>query len=80
MELCFFFKVDVGIVALVTTDILSQNTLAGPSIGMPNIHSLYLNDSSISASILISMNSEPNVEDSTVFCALENQTIGAQLR
>jgi len=40
IELCFFFKVEVGIVALVMTDLLSQKTFAGPSIGTPNIQSL----------------------------------------
>ncbi len=40
MELCFFFSVELGIVALITTELLSQNTLAALSNGMPNIHNL----------------------------------------
>ena len=40
IELCFFFKVEVGTVELVITDLLSQKTLAAPSIAMPNILSL----------------------------------------
>jgi len=67
MELCFFFNVDVGMVELMTTELLSQNTLAGPSSGIPNIRNLYLMDSIRSTRILIATNSEPKVEDSTVF-------------
>ena len=66
MELCFFLRVEVGTVAFVTTDLLSQKTLAGPSIGIPNMRNLYLNASNISTIIRIAMNSEPKVEDSTV--------------
>jgi hypothetical protein len=35
-----FFRVDNGCVELVTADELSQNVLAGPSEGTPNICSL----------------------------------------
>jgi len=62
------------------TDLLSQKTFAGPSIGIPNVHNLYLIASNISTIICIAMNSEPKVEDSTVDWALENQVMGAQLR
>jgi hypothetical protein len=72
--------VEVEIVELITTDLLSQKTLEGPSIGMPSILSLYCKDSSISTMICKAIISDPNVEDSTVFCALENQVMGVQLR
>ena len=80
IELCFFFKVDVGTVALVTTDLLSQKTFAAPSIGTPNIRSLYLRDSSISTQIQSAMNSEPKVDASTVLWAFEYQMIGEQFK
>jgi hypothetical protein len=76
----FFFNVELGIVALVMTDLLSQKTWVGPSIGMLNIHNVYLRDSTISTSMHIGTNFEPNMEDFMVFCTLENQRIGAQLR
>jgi len=66
IELCSFFKVEVGTVVLVTTDLLSQNVLVGSSIGTPIILNLYLRPSNISTKIHIAMNSEPNVEASTV--------------
>ncbi len=62
MELCFRFKVESGTVLLVTTDWLSQNTLAGLSNGIPNIRSLYHNASIISTAILMATNSEPKVD------------------
>jgi hypothetical protein len=80
MELCFFFRVEVGIVELVTTDLLSQKKLAGPSMGIPSIHNIYRKASIISTQIHRAMNSDPKVDDSTVFCALENQEIGELLR
>jgi hypothetical protein len=52
MELCFLLHKDVGTVELVTTDLLSQKTFDGPSIGMPNICNLYLNASILSTAIL----------------------------
>ena len=67
IALCFFLSGDVGIVALMTTELLSQKTLVGPSMGMPNILNVYLNASIISTQILIAINSEPKVDDSTVF-------------
>jgi len=65
MELCFFFNVDVGIVALTTTDLLSQKTLHGLSNGIPNILSLYVKASNISTQVCIATNSDPKVDDST---------------
>jgi hypothetical protein len=60
-------------VALVMIDLLSLKIFAGPSIGMPNIRSLYLRASTISTQILMAINSAPNVDVSTVLCALEKQ-------
>jgi hypothetical protein len=42
--------------------------------------SLHQSASTISTAIYIATNSDPKVEDSTVFCALEYQIIGAWLR
>ena len=42
----------------ITTLILSQNTLAEPSIGMPSIQNQYCRPSVISVAILIATNSE----------------------
>jgi hypothetical protein len=66
----------VGIVEFVTTDLLSQNTFDGPSIGIPNILNLYLKASIISVAIRSATNSEPNVDDSTVFWDFEYHEIG----
>jgi hypothetical protein len=71
MELCFFLRVDVGTVAFVTTDLLSQNTLAAPSIGIPIILSLYRIDSNISTRMHMATNSDPKVDDLMVLSALE---------
>jgi hypothetical protein len=51
--------------------------LEEPSSGIPNILNLYLRDSINSIAILIATNSDPKVDVSTVFCALENQMMGA---
>ncbi len=80
MALCFFFNVDSGLVQFATTPPLSQYMLAGPSMGMPNIRSLYRRLSTSSTAIRAAINSDPKVEVSTVFCRLENQTIGARLQ
>jgi hypothetical protein len=74
--LCFFFKVDAGSVAFITTDELSQKVLTGPSTGMPNIRSLHHRLSNSSTAILMEVNSEPKVDISTVFCALEYHWMG----
>ena len=70
------FKTEEGLLTFGTTDLLSQNTSAGPSIGTPNIRSLYLNPSIISVAIRNSMNSEPMLDDSTVFWRLLYHMIG----
>jgi len=75
-----FFSVDVGMLALVTTDLLSQNTFASPSMGILNIRNLYRNASSFSTHMHNATNSDPNIEDSTVLWAFEYQMIGAQFR
>jgi len=67
MELCFFFNCDVGVVELVMTDLLSQNTLVLELTGVPSIRSLYLKLSIISTAVFNTTNSEPNVEVSTLF-------------
>ena len=77
IELCFFFNLDSTIDAFLNTDSLSQNTFAAPSIGIPNILSLYLRDIICSVDNLRATNSDPNVDDPTVACFLENQDIGA---
>jgi hypothetical protein len=80
MELCFFFSVDVGMLTLVTTDLLSQKAFASPSMGILNIRNLYHNASVFSTHMHNATNSDPNVEDSTVLWAFEYQMIGAQFR
>ena len=70
-------SIDSGIVIFYTTPLLSQNTLAGPSIGTPNIQSLYCNATSMSFAAQSATNSLPKLEDSTVFCRFENHIIGA---
>eukprot|EP00978_Attheya_sp_CCMP212_P048794 scaffold575599_cov83-Attheya_sp.AAC.1 len=59
---------EVSIDAFVTTASLSQNTLAGPSIGMPNILSLKGSAMICSAAVFMATNSELNVDDSTACC------------
>ena len=79
MELCFFFKVDSGAIVFQTTASLSDNNDVGPSTGMPNICNLYHNASINSIAVFIMMNSDPNVDDSTMFCHFKYQMIGALL-
>ena len=79
MELFLVFKADVGILELLTTDMLSQNTSAGPSTGIPKHLNLYLRASIISVAILIATNSDPKLDASTVFWCLLYQMIGALL-
>jgi hypothetical protein len=77
MALCFFIKVDSGILTFLTTPRLSQKTFAGPSTGTPNIQSLYLKATIKSLQIHKATNLLPKVADSTVFCCFENQMIKA---
>jgi hypothetical protein len=60
--------------------LLSQNTLAAPSIGIPIILSLYRIDSNISTRMRMATNSDPKVDYSLVLCALEYHCIGEQFR
>jgi hypothetical protein len=53
---------------------------AGPSIGIPNICSLYLMASIISTAMQKGINSEPNVDVSTVAWALDYHCIGAEFK
>jgi hypothetical protein len=76
IELCFLFSMDDGIEELVTTDLLSHRTLVDPSTGIPNIRSLYRRDSIISVVIHRVTNSNPKLEDLTVFCLLLYHRIG----
>jgi hypothetical protein len=80
IALCFFLNVDSGWELFITTLLLSQYIFVGPSSGIPNIRSLYLNASTNSTAILAAIKSKPKVEDSTVFCHFENQRIGAVLQ
>ena len=80
MLLCFFFKVDSGIVVFLNTASLSQNTFVGPSIGIPNMRSLEHTTLMCSTAVLMVINLLPNVLVSTVFCHLLYQTIGAQFK
>ena len=64
---------------LVTTDGLSQNTSAGPSIGTPNIRRLYLNTYIILVFIRNAMNLDPKLDDSTMLWILLYHMIGGLL-
>jgi hypothetical protein len=70
----------VGTMELVTTDLLSQNTFAAPSIGILIIRNFYRNDSNISTHMRIAMNSQPKDDASTVFCNFECHITGAQFK
>ena len=79
MELCFLFSVDSNLDELWTTFSLSHSTFVVPSIGTPNIRSLYLKPCTPSNNVLKAINSEEKVLDSTVFCLLLYHNIGALL-
>jgi len=74
-----FFNVEVGVVALMTTDWLSTKTLVASSLGMPNMHNVYLNASINLIAIHDATNSAPNVDDLIVFWTLEYHITGARL-
>ena len=69
----------MGILELLTTDMLSQNTSAGPSAVIPKHLNLYLIDSIIYVEILIAKDSDPKLEASNIFWRLLYQMIGALL-
>ena len=77
MALWLWLKADVGILELLTTNMLSQNTSAGPSTGIPK--HLYLSYSIISVAIITAQNSDPKLEASNVFCCLMYHMIGELL-
>jgi len=77
IALCFFANADSGMLAFFTTPLLSQNAFVGPSKGTPNIRNLHLNATINSLQIRNATNSLPNVADSTAFCRLLHQTMGA---
>jgi hypothetical protein len=77
MALCFFCNVDDGIEAFLMTVLLSARTFDAPSSGTPIIRILNLRALINSVATHNAKKSDPNVE---VFCAFENQMIGALLR
>jgi hypothetical protein len=77
IALCFLFNLALTFEALLTTLSLSPSIFVGPSIGIPNILNLYLSALIRSVANLIATNSDPNVDDSHMFCFFENQSIGA---
>ena len=79
MLVCFFFNVESGIVMFLNTALLSQKTFIEPSMGMPNILSLYCNASICSTAVFMAMNSLPKVLVSTVFWCLLYHTTAARL-
>ena len=72
-------SVDSNLVALLTTDILSQKPFVGPIIGIPIILSLYRKASFISIPICSAKNSKPKVDASTVACFLIYHMMGVRL-
>ena len=77
---CFFLSFASILEVHFTTDSLSQKTLAGPEIGIPNIRNLYLRASTCSVAILSAIILDEKVEVSTVFCLLEYQLTGHWLQ
>ena len=79
MESCLLFKTDVGILELLTTDMLSQNTSKGTSTGIPKHLNSYLRASIISVEISGATKYDPKLEVSTLFYRLLYHMIGALL-
>ena len=79
MALCLLFKADVDILKFLTTDMLSQNTSAGPSTGIQKHLNLYLRASIVSVEIPRATKSDPKLESSTLFWNLLYQKIGTLL-
>ena len=77
---CFLCSTDSDVDEVLHTDSFSQNISAGLSIGTPNILNLYLSAVTSSNALFNAKNSEPKVDDSTVFYLLLNQIIGAWLK
>ena len=64
----FFFKIELGMPQLASTDWLSPWMHAGPSQGIPIIRSLYRSPRRYSQHCFIVTNSEPTRENRTKFC------------
>ena len=64
-----------GIEEFLTTDWLLHSSFAGPLIGTLNIRNSYCNASIISVTFLRAMNSDPKLDDSTIFCLWEYHMI-----
>ena len=79
MKLFILFKADMGILKLLTTDMLSQNNSKGTSTGIPKHINSYLRASIISVKISGATKYDPKLEVSTLFYRLLYQTIGALL-
>ena len=77
MKLFILFKADAGILEFLTTDMLSQNTSAGPSASIPKHLNLYTSGLQSYLFILRAKNSDLKLEASTVFCHLLYRMIGA---
>lgn len=79
-RLMSFLKVDAGSLVFLYTASTSQKIFAGPAIGIPNIRSLYLNDTTCSQTVYNAINSLANVLHSTLFCLLLYHQIGTMFR
>ena len=77
---CFLRSTDSRVDDFLYTALLSQNISVGPLIGTPNIINLYMSAITSSNMFFNDVKSEPKVDDSTEFCLLLNQSIGAQLQ
>ena len=66
IELCFLFNVDSNLELLSTTLMFSFKVLDSPSMGILNILNLKLNAMIVSTHVFSSINSIPNVLDSSV--------------
>ena len=69
------FNTDCVNVKLFVMDWLYKKKSAGPSIGDPNILSLYLSETSNSIAIFNATNLDSKLENSTVFFRFGNQII-----
>ena len=69
-------KIDVGIIELVTTDLLSMNMTRLGLIGTTKYIRFALWSMIWSTAVLAATNSHPYVTDSTLACFLEYQSIG----
>ena len=77
---CFLRSTNSGVDEFLYTALLSQNISVGLSTGTPNILNFYLSAVTSSTAFFNTVKSEPKVDDSTEFCLLLNQSIGAWLQ